>query len=87
MGIQRPEQEKTHLPTGGQTVGPFFAFGIDYPKKHEVVFPHSPGSVLLGGFVHDGAGAPLAHGLQQQRAHLVQAVAIQRADDRQDQQP
>lgn len=59
MGIQRPEQEKTHLPTGGQTVGPFFAFGIDYPKKHEVVFPHSPGSVLLGGFVHDGAGAPI----------------------------
>lgn len=59
MGIKRPDQQKTHLATGGQTVGPFFAFGIDYPKKHEVVFPHSPGSVLLGGFVYDGAGAPV----------------------------
>ena len=35
--------EKTHLASPGQTVGPFFAFGLDYPKKHEVVFPHSPG--------------------------------------------
>ena len=25
-------------PTPGQTIGPFFAFGLDYPKKHEVVF-------------------------------------------------
>ncbi|MFE1646623.1 protocatechuate 3,4-dioxygenase subunit alpha [Microbacterium sp. P01] len=45
--------------TGGQTVGPFFAFGLDYDKKHQVVFPHSPGSVVLGGTVYDGAGNPI----------------------------
>lgn len=46
----------THEPTGGQTVGPFFAFGLDYDKKHQVVHPHSPGSIVLGGTVFDGAG-------------------------------
>ena len=46
-------------PTAGQTIGPFFAFGLQYPKMHEVVFPHSPGSIVLGGTVLDGAGAPI----------------------------
>lgn len=50
---------KTHLASPGQTVGPFFAFGLDYAKKHEVVFPHSPGAIVLGGTVFDGAGAPI----------------------------
>jgi protocatechuate 3,4-dioxygenase alpha subunit len=59
MAITRPTQPKTHEPTGGQTVGPFFAFGLDYDKKHEVVFPHSPGAIVLGGTVFDGAGAPI----------------------------
>lgn len=26
---------------------------------HEVVFPHSPGAIILGGTVYDGAGAPV----------------------------
>lgn len=51
--------QKTHLASPGQTVGPFFAFGLDYAKKHEVAFPHSPGSIVLGGTVFDGAGAPI----------------------------
>ena len=51
--------DKTHLASPGQTVGPFFAFGLDYAKKHEVAFPHSPGSIVLGGTVYDGAGAPI----------------------------
>ena len=51
--------EKTLTPTAGQTVGPFFAFGLDYAKKHEVVYPHSPGSVILGGTVYDGGGSPI----------------------------
>ena len=59
MAIRRPQESKTHEPTGGQTVGPFFAFGLDYAKKHEVVFPHSPGAIVLGGTVYDGAGAPI----------------------------
>ncbi|MET0734216.1 MAG: protocatechuate 3,4-dioxygenase subunit alpha [Microbacterium sp.] len=59
MAVQRPRGEKTHEPTGGQTVGPFFAFGLDYAKKHEVVFPHSAGAIVLGGTVYDGAGSPI----------------------------
>lgn len=47
--------EKILDPTPGQTIGPFFAFGLDYAKKHEVVFPHSPGAIVLGGTVYDGA--------------------------------
>lgn len=51
--------EKSLAPTPGQTIGPFFAFGLDYPKKHEVAFPHSAGAIVLGGTVYDGAGAPI----------------------------
>ncbi|WP_120493758.1 protocatechuate 3,4-dioxygenase subunit alpha [Microbacterium phyllosphaerae] len=50
---------RTHRPTPGQTVGPFFAYGVEYPKMHEVAFPHSPGAVLLSGTVRDGAGNPI----------------------------
>lgn len=50
---------KTHEPTPGQTVGPFFAYGTTFPKKHAVVFPHSPGAIVLGGTVFDGAGNPI----------------------------
>lgn len=51
--------EKTLAPSPGQTIGPFFAFGLQYPKMHEVAFPHSPGAIVLGGTVYDGAGAPI----------------------------
>jgi protocatechuate 3,4-dioxygenase, alpha subunit len=54
-----PVPAKTHPATAGQTVGPFFAFGLDYPGKHEVAFPHSPGAIVLAGIVYDGAGAPI----------------------------
>jgi len=50
---------RTHRPTPGQTVGPFFAYGVEYPKMHQVAFPHSPGAILLAGTVHDGAGSPI----------------------------
>ncbi len=50
---------RTHDATAGQTVGPFFAFGTGYPKMHQVVFPHSPGAIVLGGTVYDGARAPI----------------------------
>ncbi|WP_194762668.1 protocatechuate 3,4-dioxygenase subunit alpha [Microbacterium sp. UFMG61] len=50
---------KTHRATPGQTVGPFFAYGVEYPKMHEVAFPHSPGAILLAGTVRDGAGDPI----------------------------
>lgn len=51
--------ERTHRPTPGQTVGPFFAYGVEYPSMHQVVFPHSPGAIVLSGAVYDGAGAPI----------------------------
>src|SRR5690625_4865727 len=47
---------KTHEPSPGQTVGPFFAFGTDYEKKHEVAAPHSPGAIVLRGGIYDGEG-------------------------------
>lgn len=50
---------RTHRPTPGQTVGPFFAYGVEYPKMHEVAFPHSAGAILLSGTVRDGAGNPI----------------------------
>ncbi|WP_166980838.1 protocatechuate 3,4-dioxygenase subunit alpha [Paramicrobacterium fandaimingii] len=57
--IHSPRGPKTHEPTAGQTVGPFFAYGTEYDRMHQVAFPHSPGSVVLGGRVFDGAGAPV----------------------------
>jgi protocatechuate 3,4-dioxygenase alpha subunit len=51
--------EKILEPTPGQTVGPFFAFGLTYPKMHEVVHPYSPGAIVLEGTVYDGAGQPI----------------------------
>lgn len=47
------------IPTPGQTVGPFFKFGVEYDHADEVVRPYSPGSVLLQGTVYDGAGEPI----------------------------
>jgi protocatechuate 3,4-dioxygenase alpha subunit len=49
--------------TGGQTIGPFFAFGLPYPGGEEVVAPFSPGSMLLTGRVLDGAGVPVPDAL------------------------
>lgn len=43
--------------TPGQTVGPFFAYGTVFPKMHEIASPYSPGAIVLGGTVFDGAGA------------------------------
>ncbi len=48
--------------TAGQTIGPFFAFGLKYDKMHEVAFPHSAGAIVLGGTLYDGAGAPIPDG-------------------------
>lgn len=59
MSVVNRVPAKTHPATPGQTVGPFFAFGLDYAGKHEIAFPHSPGAVVLGGGVYDGAGAPI----------------------------
>ena len=59
MAENRSAPTQRLAPTPGQTVGPFFSYGTEYPRMHEVVTPHSPGSVLLGGTVYDGAGEPI----------------------------
>lgn len=51
--------EKTHPATPGQTVGPFFAYGVEYDRQNELVFPHTPGSIVLRGTVLDGNGDPV----------------------------
>lgn len=53
----------THDALPGQTIGPFFAFGLTYDKMHQVVFPHSAGSVLVSGTLYDGNGQPIPDGL------------------------
>ena len=45
--------------TPGQTVGPFFGYGMPYPGGPELVPPHSPGAIALFGRVLDGAGDPV----------------------------
>lgn len=55
--------ERSHTATPGQTVGPFFAYGLEFPAMHEVAFPHSPGAIVLEGTLSDGAGDPISDGL------------------------
>lgn len=50
---------RTLEPTPGQTVGPFFAIGLDYTGMSHVVEPGSPGAVRLHGRVLDGEGTPV----------------------------
>ena len=50
---------KSHAPSPGQTVGPFFAFGLGYSAMNEIARPSAPDAVRLTGRVLDGAGAPV----------------------------
>ncbi|AEV83263.1 protocatechuate 4,5-dioxygenase subunit alpha [Actinoplanes sp. SE50] len=43
----------------GQTVGPFFHLGLEYPGMNELVPPAHPRAVRLHGRVTDGAGEPV----------------------------
>lgn len=54
-----PIPARTHRPTPGQTVGPFFAYGVEYPRMHQAVDPYAAGAVLLEGTIYDGAGDPV----------------------------
>lgn len=54
----------TVLPgTPGQTVGPFFRYGLEFDGGTELVPPHSPGAIRLSGTVYDGAGDPIPDAL------------------------
>lgn len=49
--------------TPGQTVGPFFGFGLPYPNGADLVPPGRADAVRLTGLVLDGAGAPVPDAL------------------------
>lgn len=50
-------------PTSGQTVGPFFRYGLEFDRCNELVPPGTPGSIRLHGLVLDGAGEPVPDAL------------------------
>lgn len=50
-------------PTPGQTVGPFFGFGMPFPGDRELVPPTHPAAIRLHGHITDGSGAPLPDAL------------------------
>ncbi|HYJ68615.1 MAG TPA: protocatechuate 3,4-dioxygenase subunit alpha [Nocardioidaceae bacterium] len=54
-------------PTPGQTVGPFFGFGLPYERGHELVPPATADSVRLHGTVYDGDGGPVPDALLELR--------------------
>jgi protocatechuate 3,4-dioxygenase alpha subunit len=43
----------------GQTVGPFFHLGLEYPQMNHLIPPGNPRAVRLHGRVTDGAGQPV----------------------------
>lgn len=51
-----PTDGKILRGTPGQTIGPFFKFGLEYEGGPYVVAPYSPKSVFITGNVYDGAG-------------------------------
>jgi protocatechuate 3,4-dioxygenase alpha subunit len=50
-------------PTPGQTVGPFFRYGLEVAGGAELVPPGSPGTIRLTGTVFDGHGVPVPDAL------------------------
>ena len=46
--------------TPSQTVGPYFALGLDARDAAQVVPPDGDGPIRLGGCVRDGEGAPVS---------------------------
>lgn len=55
--------DTTLTPFPGQTVGPFFHFGLVYPDSHVLVSPDAPGAITLHGTVTDGHGDPVPDAL------------------------
>lgn len=53
---QLPQGDTYLRGTPGQTIGPFFKFGLEYDGGPYVVPPHSPGSLFIRGNVYDGGG-------------------------------
>ncbi|MGB3414244.1 MAG: protocatechuate 3,4-dioxygenase subunit alpha [Microbacteriaceae bacterium] len=52
-------QKNELVPTAGQTVGPFFHYGMPYELGEQVSPLHNPHTIVLSGYVTDGAGNPI----------------------------
>lgn len=61
--------------TPGQTVGPFFRYGLEFEGGEALVPADHPGAIILSGRVTDGAGDPIPDALieiwQQDAAGLI----------------
>jgi protocatechuate 3,4-dioxygenase alpha subunit len=51
--------DKKLFPTADQTVGPYYAIGMEYAGSEELVPHGSVGSIVLSGYVYDGKGNPV----------------------------
>ena len=69
----------TSAPTPGQTVGPFFAFGLEYEGDSALVPPGSPGAIRLHGRVLDGAGEPVPDALLELWQADADGLVVQRS--------
>ena len=58
MIVSTPEGQRIPA-TAGQTIGPFFGFGLPYELDNEIAHPWSPGSIVLTGNVYQGDGNPI----------------------------
>src|SRR5690606_30386032 len=47
------------FPTPDQTVGPYYAIGMEYPEGEQIVPRGQAGSIVLSGYVYDGNGDPV----------------------------
>ena len=65
--------------TPGQTVGPFFAFGLEYDGDSALVPPGSPGAIRLHGRVLDGAGEPVPDALLELWQADADGLVVQRS--------
>lgn len=50
-------------PTPGQTVGPFFRYGVEFDDWNLLVPASSPGAIRVHGVVLDGSGTPVPDAL------------------------
>ncbi|GLY06806.1 MULTISPECIES: protocatechuate 3,4-dioxygenase subunit alpha [Actinoplanes] len=69
----------------GQTVGPFFHLGLEFPGMNELVPPGDPRAIRLHGRVYDGAGAPIPDAVLEiwqpdPRGHIVRQPGSLRRD-------
>ena len=53
----------TLVPTGGQTIGPFFGYALPYDGGELLVPTSHPDAVELTGVVYDGSGQPIPDAL------------------------